>query len=158
MSEEKQKKNNRFDPLLFELIPHRPPMLLINKVIEVDERSSSSLVYVDEQASFFEPGVGVPAWIGLEYMGQTAALIAGHQLKKGLIEPHLGFLLGTRSYKSTCDFFAEGTKLKISCKEKALVGDDLATFDCLSEYYCENAQCSEPLAQASLSVFRRQSH
>ena len=147
---------NRFDPKLFELIPHRPPMLLINQVLAVDEKSSSALVIVDSDSSFFETSKGVPAWVGLEYMGQTAALIAGHQLQQGLIAPHLGFLLGTRAFKSECDYFGTGSTLKVSCSEKVLVGDDLATFDCLIEKINETTQDTTLLATASLSVFRRQ--
>ena len=145
---------SRFDQRLFALIPHRPPMLLINKVLDVDARSSSSLVLIDEHASFFESDKGVPAWIGLEYMGQTAALIAGHQLQQGLVGPHLGFLLGTRAFKSECDYFSPGT-YKVRCEETALVGDGLATFSCFIENYAQDAQETNCLATASLSVFRR---
>ena len=137
---------------LYELLPHRPPMLLIDEIIAVDQRSSKAIVYINEQASFYEPGLGVPAWIGIEYMGQTAALIAGYQLKQGLVEPHLGFLLGTRHYNSHCDYFSEQSKLLITCEEKALVGDSLATFDCSICYYGQ----SDQLATANLSVFRKQ--
>ncbi|MBR9792019.1 MAG: 3-hydroxylacyl-ACP dehydratase [Gammaproteobacteria bacterium] len=147
--------DSRFDSRLFELIPHRPPMLLINKVLKVDERSSSSLALVDEESPFFEPGLGVPAWIGLEYMGQTAALIAGHQLQQGLVSPHLGFLLGTRAYKAQCSYFETG-EYTVRCEEKAIVGDGLATFDCFIENYNNTSQTIECLATASLSVFRRQ--
>ena len=146
---------SRFDSRLYDLIPHRPPMLLINQVLEVDAASSSALVKIDSDAPFYEPGYGVPAWIGLEYMGQTAALIAGHQLQQGLVSPHLGFLLGTRAFKTDCDVFRDGV-LKVSCREKALVGDDLATFDCMIETYPNGAQSAQCLATASLSVFRRQ--
>ncbi|NVK56210.1 MAG: 3-hydroxydecanoyl-ACP dehydratase [Alteromonadaceae bacterium] len=145
----------RFDSRLYDLIPHRPPMLLINKVLDVDERSSSSLVRIDESSSFFEKEHGVPAWIGLEYMGQTAALIAGHQLQQGLVSPHLGFLLGTRAYKAECSYFTKG-EYTVRCEEKAVVGDGLATFDCFIENYNETSQTIKCLATASLSVFRRQ--
>lgn len=147
--------DSRFDSRLYELIPHRPPMLLINKVLKVDERTSSSLVVIDEDSPFFEDEHGVPAWIGLEYMGQTAALIAGHQLQQGLTPPHLGFLLGTRAYKAECSYFREG-EYTVRCEEKAIVGDGLATFDCFIETYNKNSQTIKCLATASLSVFRRQ--
>lgn len=144
----------RFDPRLFDLIPHRPPMLLINNVLEVNDTSSSARVIVDEHASFFEAKKGVPAWIGLEYMGQTAALIAGHQLQLGKVGPHLGFLLGTRSFKVSCDYFAPGS-YKVCCAEKALVGDELATFTCSIETEPDDAGDPLCLATASLSVLRR---
>lgn len=147
--------NTRFDPQLYELIPHRPPMLLINEVVAVDQRSSSSIVTIDSEASFFEANKGVPSWVGLEYMGQTAALIAGHQLKEGLIEPHLGFLLGTRAFKAEQAYFEPDTLLLVSCSEKALVGDNLATFDCSISLHNPDPNDNVVLASASLSVFRR---
>ena len=144
--------DSRFDSQLYELIPHRPPMLLINQVVSLDASSSSSLVTIDDAAPFYEHGKGVPAWIGLEYMGQTAALIAGYQRQQGLVGPHLGFLLGTRAFKTQCDYFKFGV-LTVKCTEKALVGDGLATFDCSIED--SDPQNTSPLAVASLSVFRR---
>ena len=147
-------QETRFDSRLFELIPHRPPMLLINEVLDVTETSSASRTYVDDESPFFEAGKGVPAWIGLEYMGQTAALIAGYQLALGQVTPHLGFLLGTRSFKTHCDYFAPG-KYTVRCEEKALVGDGLATFDCFIENEPQDGSEVQCLATASLSVFRR---
>ena len=94
-----------FDAKILEYIPHRPPMLLINRMIEVGEKFSKALVFIDSEASFYEQGLGVPNWIAIEYMGQTAALIAGYQLENNLREPSLGFLLGTRSYKAYSDYF-----------------------------------------------------
>jgi len=147
-------QDNRFDRRLFDLIPHRPPMLLINNILQVDKTSSSARVIVDELAPFYEENKGVPAWIGLEYMGQTAALIAGHQQELGTVGPHLGFLLGTRTFKTSCDYFVPG-RYRVFCEEQALVGDGLATFTCSIETEPESA--SEPLclATASLSVLRR---
>jgi len=141
----------RFNAELFELLPHRQPMLLINDIVNVDQSTSSAITYIDAEAPFFEKGKGVPAYIGLEYMGQTAALIAGYQLKHDLVDPHLGFLLGTRSFKSTVDYFEVDGTLIIECKEKAVVGDSLATFDCKIRYQ-EN---DVVLAAANLSVFRK---
>ena len=145
----------RYDERIFELIPHRPPMLLINAIEGVTESASSALVYIDSDAPFYEPGVGVPAWIGLEYMGQTAALIAGYQLQQGLVSPHLGFLLGTRSFKAHSACFTDGV-LKVSCQQQALVGEGLATFKCIIENYAGDGIIGQCVAEANLSVFRRE--
>lgn len=153
MSNEPQYKDYPdFDPELFELIPHRPPMLLINRIEEVHANRSSAWVFVTNSSSFFETGKGVPSWIGLEYMGQTAALIAGHQLKQGLIEPHLGFLLGTRSFVSEYEYFPENSKLLITCEEKAVLGNEMATFSC--EIYNQSKEGTR-LVTATLSVYRK---
>ena len=85
-------------------------------------------------------------------MGQTAALIAGYQLKHNLVEPHLGFLLGTRKYAAQQPYFSDNKKLFVRCQEKAVVGDGLATFDC-SIRLLDDMDCL--LAQANLSVFRK---
>lgn len=144
-------KEERFNQEIFEFLPHRQPMLLINDIVDISQSASSAMTYIDSEAPFFECDKGVPAYIGLEYMGQTAALIAGYQLKHGLVEPHLGFLLGTRAYKSAVAYFKVGSVLVIECKEKAVVGDSLATFDCSIRYQDDDAI----LARANLSVFRK---
>jgi len=144
-------ESERYDERLFALLPHRVPMLLINKVIDVNQNSASALVYIDQDTSFYQEGRGVPAWIGLEHMGQTAALIAGYQLENNLVKPHLGFLLGTRRYSSELEYFLPNNNLYVSCKEKAVVGDSLATFDCTICYEGSD----QVLASASLSVYRQ---
>lgn len=138
------------DPQILELIPHRPPMLLINKIQSLNETGSQAIVVIDSDAPFVQPN-GVPSWVGLEYMGQTAALIAGYQLREGLTKPHLGYLLGSRNYSAEQAYFDLGSQLLVSCTEAALVGDSLATFDCT----IENNESKQVLAKASLSVFRK---
>lgn len=137
------------DPLIYELIPHREPMLLIDRVLHVAADSASAEVHIHSGSSFFLAPFGVPAWIGLEYMGQTAALIAGHQLQQGLTKPHLGFLLGTRQYAIHIPWFADGDLLQVSCKEAAVNGDQLAQFN------CEISRNGELCATAKLTVFRK---
>jgi len=150
MHQDKLLTDNRFDEKVLNYLPHRPPMLLVNKVLEVSLEHAIGEVILDEQAPFMTKQ-GVPAVIGIEYMGQTAALIAGYQLEQGNTEPHLGFLLGTRAYSSEQEFFLTGQNLIIECQEKAIVGDSLATFDCS----IRTSTSSESIARASLSVFRK---
>ncbi len=145
----------RFDKEVLELIPHREPMLLVNHLISVSEKCSQARVLIDEQTPFFVPGEGVPAWIGLEYMGQTAALIAGYQQREGLSKPHLGFLMGSRKYHSSLAHFPSGENLVVSCEEAALVGESLATFNCTIRSESNSDSNIEALATAVLSVFRR---
>lgn len=142
---------NNASARLFELIPHRSPMLLLDEVIDVTNNSSSSRVIVSDKSSFFMDQKGVPAWVGVEYMGQTAALIAGYQLENGTVEPHVGFLLGTRKYQANLRWFTPGADLVVSCQELAVVGNSLATFHC----EINEAKNGEVLATAKLSVFRK---
>lgn len=137
------------DPLIYELIPHREPMLLIDRVLHVAVDSASAEVRINRDSSFFLAPLGVPAWIGVEYMGQTAALIAGYQLQQGLTPPHLGFLLGTRQYTMPVPWFGEGDLLHVTCKQAAVSGDQLAQFN------CEISRNGELCATAKLTVFRK---
>ena len=136
---------------IYELIPHRGPMLLLGSVVDVGEKSSSSEINISRDSSFYIEGKGVPSWIGVEYMGQTAALIAGYQLKQGAVTPHLGLLLGTRKYEAFTAWFKEGDELHVSCQEVAVVGEQLATFLCEIRDKKDRAL----LATAKLSVFRK---
>lgn len=136
---------------LEELLPHRPPMLLIDDIIHIDDSSSQALVHIQSSSPFFEDKAGVPAWIGIEYMGQTAALIAGYQQQRGSTKTQLGFLLGTRAYSSEVDYFAPESKLLIACEQTAMVGEELATFRCT----ISQGEHQQTLAEASLSVLRK---
>ncbi len=147
--------SERFDDKILAYLPHRPPMLLVNKIVEISQSHAIAEVWIDEQAPFATEQ-GVSAVVGIEYMGQTAALIAGYQLEQGLTEPHLGFLLGTRAYTTELDYFPLNTVLQVECREKALVGDSLATFDCIITRAGQaQAGDQESIARANLSVFRK---
>ncbi|MDB4576297.1 hypothetical protein N9091_01125 [bacterium] len=133
------------------LIPHSPPMLLIDHVEMVSSNASKAKTIIHKNSPFFLADKGVPAWIGVEYMGQTAALIAAYQLQEGNVEPHIGLLLGTRKFVANTAWFLEGSNLLVSCNEIAVVGATLATFDC-SIHDVDN---DIELASARLSVFRK---
>lgn len=139
------------DTGIYSLIPHREPMLLIDRIIDLGDQFSKAEITITQDSSFFEKGKGVPAWIGIEYMGQTAALIAGHQLQQGTVAPHLGLLLGTRKYEAKVAWFREGDILRVHCSEIAVVGNQLANFLC--EIYRQSDQVL--CATAKLAVFRK---
>ena len=140
----------RFDAEILTLIPHREPMLLINRLVAVSDKRAEAQVLIDSSTPFYVTE-GVPAWIGLEYMGQTAALIAGYQQREGLTTPHLGFLMGSRKYQTSVPYFASGETLSVVCEEAALVGESLATFNCT----IATSSNGQTVATAMLSVFRR---
>ena len=137
------------DSRILELIPHRPPMLLIDKLVSVSKHSAEALVEIST-ASPFMSAHGVPAWIGLEYMGQTAALIAGFQQRQGLCGPHLGFLIGSRNFDASVSTFDLGLSLLVRAEQAAVVGESLATFKCT----IEDNKTKAKFAEAMLSVFR----
>ena len=63
---------------LDELIPHRPPMVLLDAVesFDPDALSLTARVTITPESLFCEPE-GVPNWVAIEYMAQTAAALVG---------------------------------------------------------------------------------
>ncbi len=136
---------------ILELIPHRQPMLLLNRIVSVTHNSAQAEIGITPHASFFTHNKGVPSWIGIEYMGQTAALIAGVLLEEGAVEPHIGLLLGTRKYSTNTAYFPPSSTLIVHCEEAASVGGNLASFKCTIFNQATNTE----YASANLSVFRK---
>lgn len=132
-------------------IPHRESMLLLDEVLSLSDSAASARVTIGPQSSFFMAKHGVPSWVGIEYMGQTAALIGGLALRENRVKPHVGMLLGTRKYWAKNAFFAENQMLTIKVEQAASVGEELANFSC----EISDAQSETCLATSRLSVFRR---
>jgi predicted hotdog family 3-hydroxylacyl-ACP dehydratase len=146
------------DPRILQLIPHRPPLLLIDQLLDVSLEQASALITITPASSFAVVGKGVPSWISLEYMGQTAALIAGYQAQQNPGPPQLGYILGTRRLTTSVAYFGFGSVLVVRCQQDGVVGNSLANFRCsihAMEYAGGREQPGRCLAEASLSVYRQ---
>jgi predicted hotdog family 3-hydroxylacyl-ACP dehydratase len=128
-----------------ELLPHDPPMVLLDRalayteselVAEVDIRADSILCEAD----------GVPGWVGIEYMAQAVAAHAGYQGRLAGQSPRIGYLLGTRSYKSSLSVFPIGKTLTVYI-ESLFVEMGLGAFACRIEM-------SGPVATATINVYQ----
>ncbi len=133
---------------LEKILPHNHPMILIDDIVEVNlkEQYIISKVTINEDNMFFEKELnGVSYITGIEYMAQTIGCYA--YLKRGHEEAKIGFLLGTRSYKSDIDRFENGKTYYIKAKE--IFGDNqLVSFECL--IYNDNEEC----AKAMVNVYQ----
>ena len=96
-----------------ELLPHRPPMLLLDAVESVGDDSLVATVTISPESLFAEQD-GVPAHIGLEYMAQACGALAGWQALEAGGPVQIGFLMGTRSMSIRRAWFAIGERLTIS--------------------------------------------
>ena len=119
------------DPQLLELLPHRPPMILLNQVISVEVSGEAVAVADTSSGSVFydaELG-GVPACVALEYMAQTMALAVGAEQHRKGEAPKVGFVLGTRRLDVKVSVFEVGKRyvVKATC---ACTDDAVASFDC----------------------------
>ena len=118
-------------PKIEALLPHNPPLVLLDRVVEHSEKhvvcevtiSASSFLYEEEQSC-------VPAQVGIEYMAQTIAALGGIEASEQGDVPPIGFLLGARRYQHEGGDFMLGERYLITASE--LVRDDnMAVYQCV---------------------------
>ena len=136
---------------LEELLPHRPPMVLIDAVESFDAESKSLVarVTIGEKQLFFD-GEGVPNWVAIEYMAQTAAALVGYYDKH--VAPgqpaRPGLLLGTRKLDMKLERFEAGKTYRIVA-ENAFSDSDAASFVCRID-----DETGATVATANLNAYR----
>ncbi|MEK6742337.1 MAG: beta-hydroxyacyl-ACP dehydratase [Nitrospirota bacterium] len=113
------------------LIPHRPPMMLINGVVGEVEEGLIATALPDPKAWYANEDGSMPAWIGIELMAQAISAWAGLQAYKAGMPPRKGFLIGTREYMSKCPSFTAGNALFIEVRKVFSDPQGLAAFNCL---------------------------
>jgi predicted hotdog family 3-hydroxylacyl-ACP dehydratase len=113
---------------LRELLPHGEDMTLIDRLEQYSPQRSVATVTLHAGSRFVEGG-GVPAWAGIEYMAQTIAAHAGYEARLRGEPAAIGFLLGTRSYRSEVGEFPVGATLTINV-EPVVTETKLAAFQC----------------------------
>ena len=116
-------------PDIRSLVPHSGTMVLLDRVISVDENSLCAEVAIHPSSLFYADG-GVGAWVGIEYMAQAIGAYAGYRARLRGEPIKIGFLLGTRRYESRRPFFPQGSVLKIYIKRVLESDNGLASFDC----------------------------
>lgn len=112
-----------------EFVLHRGSMLLLDRVIDPGPEITVCDWTVTASNGFLEPGRGVPAYVGVEYMAQCVAVHAGVRARAEGRGPPLGFLLGTRHYKSIVGYFDAGATYRASCRE-LMRGDGMGSYEC----------------------------
>ena len=109
-----------------DLIPHRPPMVLIDDIESIDLESSSLV------ASFTAKEQWRGNWFALEYMAQTAAALAGAFDKAaddGGAAVRPGLLLGTRRLELGIAEFVPGVRYFVKAVREYADGGS-AAFAC----------------------------
>lgn len=112
-----------------ELVPHRPPMILLDRVIDCDGESLEAELTLTAHSPFCVDGK-VGAWIGIEYMAQAVAALAGAQARLVGKEPRIGLLLGTREYQAQVPSFAQGSVLRVKATKEIFDPQGLSVVEC----------------------------
>ncbi len=135
-------------PLLTELMPHCPPMLLLDRMVEAAETRAVCEVVIRADGPFCGDA-GVPTYVGIEFMAQTVAAYSGWQRRRAGLPIEIGFLLGTPQFQSFCDSFRVGQALHVEVTH-VWGADQLARFAGV----IKDAHTGVRLQQADLSVFK----
>ena len=114
-----------------DLLPHRPPMILLAELISVDvSNEASAVVDTSPDCIFYDPELkGVPACAALEYMAQTMALVVGAERRRRGLAPRVGFVLGTRRMDVKVATFESGKRYVANAK-RVYDDEEFASFDC----------------------------
>lgn len=133
------------------LVPHDGPMVLLDRVLAVDEDNLCAEVAIGPDTLFCD-GREVAAWIGVEYMAQAIAAHAGYAAYARGEPVKVGFLLGSRRYECSRPGFAVGSVLHVRV-HRALQGENgLAAFECRIDD--ANDGSDVPAAKATITVFQ----
>lgn len=108
-------------PKLAALVPHGPPMLLVDELVRHEGRSLTCRAVIRDDHPFLEPD-GVPALVAIELFAQTAAALVGLLAPAGGPSMQSGALLGTRQVRLHVPAFAVGDELLIRCTEAWTIG------------------------------------
>lgn len=135
------KKNFR----ILDVVPHQTPMSLLDTVESYSDKTLVSSVTIKEDSLFFEE-LGVPTWVGLEYMGQSIAAFGGVEARNEGRPVKIGFLVSSRRYESPQSHFKLGSKLIVFVEKVINNPYGLSVFNCSITW-------SDFIIQANLNVF-----
>jgi predicted hotdog family 3-hydroxylacyl-ACP dehydratase len=131
-----------------QIVAHADRMQLLDEVVNYDAEQIKVTVTIRDNTEFYIPGVGVPAWVGIEYMAQAVGAFSGIEEVQLGRKPQIGLLLGSRRY--TCDVseFPLGARLEVIAQLQLRDDSNLAVFHC--EIYLEGKR----IARGDLKAIR----
>lgn len=139
---------SRAFPAVAELVPHTGRMRLLDCVLEHTSDRTTCAVDVDTSAVFRRPDGSVPAWVGLEYMAQCAAVHGGLETRALGEAPRPGLFLGSRRVRFHVDAFAPGQRLRVAVRHHR-GKEGLVAFDC----WIRDDSDERTLAEGRLNVY-----
>lgn len=131
-------------PPIAELVPHEPPMLLIDELLAWTPVRARVRAQVRAGSPFVEAG-RAPALVLIEIMAQAIAAASGMARRQTGGQPLRGVLLGTRELELTIDELAVGDVLIIDVARQLDDGT-------LARYACSVEREGQVVARAELNV------
>lgn len=132
-------------PPISMLMPHREPMVLLDRVVRWSVGEIECATRVREGARFVEDGA-LLAPFTIEHMAQSVAVCLGYEAYQGGRGVRVGMIVSCREFRAH--------------RERALVGDELTVCasrergnETLSHFHCEVRHGDEAFANATLTLF-----
>ncbi|KAF0221469.1 MAG: 3-hydroxylacyl-(acyl carrier protein) [Rhodospirillaceae bacterium] len=111
-----------------DLLPHRPPMVLVDRLVAFDDDSAHVQAEIRPDHPFLRP-LGVAAHVGMEMMAQACGAHVGALARQAGDAIRLGFLLGTRSYVAHLSWFPPAAVLDVLVR-RVFNEDGMGVYDC----------------------------
>lgn len=132
-----------------QVVPHDAPMILIDQLVEYSDESATCSVTITPQSPFYNEQIeGVPSYIGVEYMAQSIAAYAGALANDINEAVKIGFLIGTRKYKTHQTMFCKNSILTIYVHKLYQEESGLSVFE------CQISENKKILCDAKINVFQ----
>ncbi|HTP39200.1 MAG TPA: hypothetical protein VMI92_06455 [Steroidobacteraceae bacterium] len=113
-----------------QLLPHEGRMLLLEEVLARTDDFIRTALTIRADSVLCDGVAGVPAWVGMEYMAQTACAYCGVEEARAGRPASVSLLLGSRSYTARVPVFPIGTRLIINADLLVRGDDNLVVFRC----------------------------
>ena len=93
-------------------LPHRPPMLLVDEIVEVDELRAVCRTTIHPGCVFALDGIVHPSAM-IEFIAQACAIFVGVRGVRDGDPPRLGLIMACREVTFAVDQFAVGDELTL---------------------------------------------
>ncbi|WP_413485220.1 hotdog family protein [Shewanella baltica] len=142
-----------------DFIPHRAPMILVDKIISYQRDTLVTEVTITPKSPYFDDKhQAVPNYVGIEYMAQSIAALAGVEAKLRNDKIRVGFLLGSRKLALHAKQYELGRTYRTQVNRLYQEESGLAVFDCQIYLLPEAGSDQERIlvATANVNVFQPQ--
>ena len=112
-----------------DLVPHAGPMLLLDELVSAGQGTLTARV-VPRGDGMFGDAEQVGGWLGLEYMAQTMAALAGFEGRLRNEPPRVGFMLGSRRYHTQVSHFVVGVPLLVTATREFQADNGIGVTEC----------------------------
>ncbi len=102
-------------PPVATLVPHAPPMLLLDALVVSDAQHTIAMASVRPDHPLLRAGA-VPALAALEWIAQTAAARRGLELRGRADDPRVGFVVGSPRLELFVESVAVGASVRIEVR------------------------------------------